>query len=121
MHGENPLILVVEDDPGIQSFLSMALRDEGYEVKVAGDGKQGLEFLSRRKPMLIILDLMMPVMDGWTFLEHKNQNVDWREIPVLLLSASRDAPQTAQNNNILAFFPKPFDLNALLDYLSTAV
>src|SRR5229473_1846814 len=82
------LVLVVDDDPDILQTLGLCLSSEGYRVLMAANGKEALDILDREHPSVILLDLMMPVMDGWQFvaeLEHRG----WRDVPLLILSADR--------------------------------
>ena len=81
-------VLVVEDDPINQDVLRATLEKENVHVVVAENGKVALEKLSTLHPSLILLDLIMPVMDGFTFLEHMRANHDWDDIPVVTLSAA---------------------------------
>ena len=64
-----PQILVVEDDDAIRELVSDVLRDDGYDVREATNGVEALGRIREERPDLIVLDLMMPVMDGWTFVE----------------------------------------------------
>ena len=64
-----PQILVVEDDDAIRGLVSEVLRDDGYDVREATNGVEALDRLREERPDLIVLDLMMPVMDGWAFVE----------------------------------------------------
>jgi CheY-like chemotaxis protein len=81
-------VLVVDDEKDILDFVAMILADTGYEVDCAGDGSEALAKMRARRPDLVVLDLMMPVMDGWDFLQHLHQ------IPnppaVVILSAAPD-------------------------------
>ena len=70
-----------------RSTVSQLLKDEGLEVATAHNGAQALERLSEQAPDLILLDLMMPVMDGFEFLVHKRAEPEWRNIPVVVLTA----------------------------------
>src|SRR3954466_6587899 len=82
------LILVVDDDPDILQTLALCLSTEGYRVVMASNGQEALDTLKKEKPACILLDLMMPVMDGWQFvaeLESRGQRV----APLLILSADR--------------------------------
>src|SRR5438105_3128734 len=90
-----PCILVVEDDPMIREVLAGLLVDEGYEVDEAAHGLEGLERLRACRPDLIVLDLMMPVMDGWNFRDRQRQLADCADVPVVVLSAVRDLEQQA--------------------------
>ena len=81
-------VLVVDDDPDIRELLFTALEDEGFEVVPAGNGEEALAIIKTFRPDVIVLDLMMPVMDGWQFAaELRNRDED---IPIVLLSAARD-------------------------------
>ncbi len=110
-------ILVVDDDQAMRNMLETVLLDEGYLVILARNGKEGLELVSKQRPALVLLDLMMPVMDGWQFLEAIKQIPEFQDLPVLLLSASRQLASTAKENAVKAFLPKPFELVKLLAYI----
>ncbi len=106
-------ILVIEDDQGIQEFMSMALTDEGYQVVLASNGAVGLQLVEVYHPHLILLDMLMPVMDGKTFLEA------YREYPpprarIIALSASKNLKNVAKPMGVDDFLGKPFDLDELL-------
>jgi CheY-like chemotaxis protein len=92
-------ILIVEDDADLQTALLEGLQEEGYEVRAAPNGLEALaELLSDEEhPSLILLDLMMPLMNGWQFLDERIQYPELSKIPVLVLTASTDArpPQAA--------------------------
>src|SRR5712691_4187810 len=86
---------------------------EGYRVLMAANGKEALDILDREHPSVILLDLMMPVMDGWQFvaeLEHRG----WRDVPLLILSADRSVQGHAKQLHASAHLAKPFDLDELL-------
>jgi CheY-like chemotaxis protein len=80
-------ILIVEDEPGIRSGLRSILAGEGYEVVEAENGKVALLRLEEIEPRIILLDLMMPEMDGFEFVERVQTNEVWRSIPVVVLTA----------------------------------
>lgn len=109
-------ILLVEDDEDIRESLGYFLKSEGYEVQTAANGKEGLEKLHAEKPGLVLLDLMMPVMDGWQFLEEKNHDKDQTisKVPVLVISAVRGNPYIP---GALGFVKKPVDLRRLMDFV----
>jgi len=107
------IVLVVDDDPDILQTLALCLSTEGYEVLMASNGQEALDVLRRQKPACILLDLMMPVMDGWQFvaeLEHRGR----RDVPLLILSADRAVQGHAQQLRASAHLAKPFDLDDLL-------
>lgn len=106
-------ILVVDDDDSIRQFIVMALGDAGYEVESAEHGQAALRALEATRPDLILLDMRMPVMDGWAFSGAYRQ-LAVRHVPLVVLTASRDAAQTAAEVGADAFLAKPFELQALL-------
>jgi CheY-like chemotaxis protein len=90
-----PSILVVDDNPDLRTTVRDILEYEGYSVITAENGRQALEVLTQpARPCLILLDLMMPVMDGWEFLEEQRSHAAWREIPVVILSALAHRPES---------------------------
>lgn len=79
-------ILLIEDDGYIRSLLGDKLRLSGYEVKEAKDGKEGLARVQSEKPDLVLLDLLMPVMDGFEVLQTMKNDASYSGIPVIILS-----------------------------------
>ncbi|MEW5850074.1 MAG: response regulator [Myxococcota bacterium] len=106
-------ILVVEDEYAIMDALAALLQDEGYRVLTAAHGKEALEVMSRDKPDVVLLDLMMPVMDGMTALQAIRADPQLRDVPVIVMSAasSRLNPASGASSRIL----KPFHVGVLLD------
>ena len=80
-------LLLVEDDPPTQEALQRTLESEGWEVRLASDGFQALEHLSLEEPGLIVLDLMLPGMDGFQLLAHLAEHSEWSRIPVVVVTA----------------------------------
>lgn len=107
-------ILVIEDDQAIRSLLVDVLVDDGYEVRSASDGEEALALLEGWQPHLIILDQLMPRMDGTAFRAEQRTRPHLAAIPTLLLSAIRDLPEQARDLNVAATLPKPFNLDELL-------
>ena len=105
-------ILVVDDDESIRQFIEMALTDEGYEVRTAADGQAALDVLATWTPHLILLDMRMPIMDGWAFSCAQRQGPTER-VPIVVVSAARDAAQSAAEIGADAVLSKPFDLGEL--------
>ena len=107
-------MLVVEDDPILQMLLEQVLNGEGYQVHRAGNGQEALELLVQQCPDVILLDLMMPVMDGMTFLRTRQNRDTCRRVPVLVVTAR---PERLLNEDLLGvggLLQKPFDVDALL-------
>lgn len=112
-----PQILVVEDDAAIRALVSEVLRDDGYDVSEASNGAEALEYVGGHRPDLIVLDLMMPVMDGWSFVEECRRSARCREVPIVVTSASHDLSRTAdrlRSYGVRTCLAKPFDLDGLL-------
>jgi CheY-like chemotaxis protein len=106
-----PRVLVVEDDSDILSSLVEVIREEGFDVSSAANGYQALAQLEQHPVDLIFLDLMMPLMDGWKFLEAMHARFPDRHIPVVLLSAVHNLPDEASRLGVARFLRKPFDLD----------
>jgi CheY-like chemotaxis protein len=104
------IVMVVEDDHLIRQVIAEALEEEGFEVVEAANGKEALEALRNVRPALILLDLMMPVMNGWEFRRAQLEDPAISDIPVIVLSALKDHSVEAERS-----FTKPFDLEDLLD------
>ncbi len=113
----SPLVLVVDDDDDIRDALSVVLGSEGYQVVCAMHGADALERLRECRPALIILDQMMPVMDGAAFIAAKNLDPSISKIPVLAITASTQ-PQV---EGATAFMRKPVDLDCLLAAVARCV
>jgi len=105
-------VLVVDDDADIRSLLVGVLTDEGYTAESAPNGRDALAILDRWRADAIVLDLMMPVMDGWTFVEQLRESK--RDIPILVLSAAGDLKRHAMRLGAVDVISKPFDLETLL-------
>ncbi len=110
-------LLVVDDDTDLREALEEVLRDAGYEVIGASNGKHALEVLGGVPvlPGLVLLDMMMPVLDGAGFARAMRQEPKWRDIPVLVFSASANARQVAEEIGACGHMRKPVDVDTLLD------
>jgi CheY-like chemotaxis protein len=108
----SPCVLVVDDDRGIREYVSLALRDSGYDVVLAADGREALERLAVRLPALVLLDLQMPVMNGWAVLQQVRTAQPY--LPVVILSGHIELPDDP-HEGFDARLTKPFDLNALIE------
>lgn len=105
-------VLLIEDDPDIQKIAAMALRFDGrFEVMQANSGKQGLELAKREQPDLVLLDVMMPEMDGYETLRHLKEDERTSAIPVVFLSARalEQEVQRGKSMGAIAYLTKPFD------------
>lgn len=108
-------IMLVEDDPSIQGAVSLLLEREGFTVTCACNGREALQTLDAGyAPELILLDMVMPVMDGQAFRVAQQQDPRLAVIPVVVLSATSAVEQRAELPPPSAVMPKPFDLDQLL-------
>jgi two-component system cell cycle response regulator len=110
-----PWILVVEDEPALAKVLKMRLEIEGFDVDTAGDGAEAMQKIGARRPDLVLCDLMMPVMDGYQVTAAIKGDAKLRDIPVLILSALKQAKETERLARLGAngFAAKPFDSKEL--------
>ena len=112
-------VLVIEDDTSISQLLRMVLEGDGHEVLVADDGSRGLAMATRRRPDAIVLDIMMPYMDGFAVLEALREDERTAAIPVLMLSAMQQesVEERCYRLGAQGFVRKPFDPDLLLGLL----
>ena len=113
-------VMVVEDETAISDLLTTALEDEGYRVLTARDGHDALQLLQRAPPDAIVLDLMLPNLDGWQVIRWCRAHPATTAIPIIVVSAAFDARQDADLEP-LVFVEKPFDLDVLLVLVKDAV
>jgi DNA-binding response OmpR family regulator len=108
-------ILVVEDEPDLVWLLRFNLESEGYRTFVARNGEEALELLRRERPDLILLDLMMPVMDGWAMLDEiQAGGVSRPRVIVVSARTAQDDRLRAARYGVEGFVAKPFDMDELL-------
>jgi len=113
-HGAVPLVLVVEDDRDIREVIAEVLALAGYRTCTAPNGRMALEQARVDRPDLIVLDLLMPVMNGWQFMEAQRRDPELATIPVVVVTAALDA----NAEGAAGFLQKPFDSDALLETTS---
>ncbi|WP_224365185.1 response regulator [Hyalangium versicolor] len=112
-------ILIVDDEFGIVEALADFLQDEGYRTETAPNGRQALEKMALERPALVLLDYMMPVMNGPAVLESMKSDPLLRDVPVVLMSAS--PPKSWRHLPATAFLPKPFGLAQLIELVQRTV
>jgi CheY-like chemotaxis protein len=114
-----PSVLVVDDEPQVVWVLQFSLEYEGYETYTANNGVEALDRIAEHHPQLMVLDVMMPRMDGWTVLERLLElprEERPRVVMVTALASLRDRAKAAELGAD-AYVPKPFDVDELLDVL----
>jgi CheY-like chemotaxis protein len=108
-------VLVVEDDVDIRKLVADFLEMLGYTVAACENGREALEQVARGVPDLILLDLMMPVMDGRQFSAALKRDPPTASVPLVLMSASPEAPRVSIEIGARGCLRKPFDLDQLAD------
>ena len=112
-----PLVLIVDDDESLREYVRVNLEAEGYEVREAGSAEEGLEALGERSPDLILLDVMMPQVDGWETLRRIQEHTGVGAIPVIMFSGKVDetSASEAESRGVQDFIGKPFDPRSLIE------
>lgn len=105
-------VLVVDDEPGIRTFVAMALEGEGYTVSTAENGARALDRIAQHQPRMVLLDLQMPVMDGWESMR-RIRALD-AAIPVVIMTANARRDIGPQLHQAAGFLAKPFTLDTLI-------
>jgi two-component system chemotaxis response regulator CheY len=105
-------VLVVEDDPWIRDAIEWALEVDGYTVATAENGQAALNLLDREQTRLILLDMRMPVMDGWTFARAYRERKG-PHAPIVVITAAHDAERWAKEIEAVAHLAKPFEVDDL--------
>ena len=120
-HAQVRPILLVEDDPEVRDGLRSVLESAGYSVVCAGEGREALDRVRSGPPSLILLDLMMPVMDGFEFRVQQMQDPGIASIPVIVFSAGGDLQEKVAPLRVAACLRKPVDVDALLGLIGPLV
>jgi CheY-like chemotaxis protein len=113
-----PRILIVEDDASVREALVVFLEGEGYSVVEAGDGAEALARLRGNESVgLILLDLMMPIMNGWEFRDAQRRDPRLASIPVVIITADNSAVPKAAQSGVAGCLVKPLEFPELLSYV----
>jgi two-component system response regulator VicR len=115
---ENKKVVCVEDDPGMIDLIKLILTRKGYEVTGASGGREGLEAIERERPVLVLLDLMMPDMDGWEVYQQMKASEAMKHIPVIVITAKAQSIDKVLGLHIAKvddYVTKPFSPQDLLD------
>jgi CheY-like chemotaxis protein len=114
-------VLVIDDEYGIAELLQFALEDANYRVLTAPNGKVGLALALEDKPDLILLDVMMPIMDGPATLKALKDNDDLRDIPVVMISSIDEQSVRSLADGFVGYVRKPFHLDALIGLIGKTI
>ncbi|AKJ08451.1 urea transport system substrate-binding protein [Archangium gephyra] len=113
-------ILVVDDDPDMQDVMALALEAGDYRVCRASNGQEALERVEECLPDLILLDMRMPVMDGWAFSAELRRR-HGHQVPVVVCTAAEDAQRRAREVGAVGCLSKPFELEEMLHLVESIV
>ena len=118
-----PKILIVDDEPFNVDYIEQELEDDEYETLSANNGQAALEMVEHQAPDLVLLDIMMPVMDGFEVLSRLKASTKWRGIPVIVISASNDLDSVVRGIQLGAedYLPKPFEPTLLKARISSSL
>jgi CheY-like chemotaxis protein len=116
----SPEILVVDDDPVLRSTVGEALLERGYRVVEAAEGEAALRRITESEPRLILLDMEMPTMDGWSFARALRERYG-RRIPVIVMTARDSSRLRADEIGANADLGKPFDLERLYEVVADTI
>lgn len=116
-------ILIVEDNPDMRAILSLRFKLSGYSVVEASDGEEAIAKTKEENPKLIVLDLMIPKIDGFEVCRILKSNNDYKNIPIIVLSAldQYEDKNTAALAGADCYFTKPFDIEALLKRIDNLI
>ncbi len=119
----NYKILAVDDEPDVLSLLKLMLSSQGYNVVTASDGQEALEKARTEKPSLILLDVMLPKLDGYKIARMLKFDENYKHIPIIMLTAKVQEKdrQTGMEMGADDYVTKPFDTAALLEKVRAAL
>ncbi len=115
-------ILIVDDDPEISSLVQYTLESQGHQVKICDSGREVLDTLRTYKPELLVLDVMLPGIDGYSLASQISEDLELNKMPIVVLSALEPSRTMFQKfPQVSAFMTKPFNTDDLLEAIKTAL
>jgi CheY-like chemotaxis protein len=108
-----PLVLIVDDDGAVRRMIGLLLRSHGYKTATASDGAEALRLMRQRRPCLVLLDIKMPVMDGWEFRERQLQDPALADVPVICMTGIVH-PEDVERKLGIPCLGKPVDFPSLI-------
>jgi CheY-like chemotaxis protein len=115
------LVLIVEDEASIREVIREVLEDRGFRVMASANGVEALRMLDWMRPDVVVLDLLMPVMHGWDFMESYVDKTDGQPIPIVVVSVNPALPRSFNRFGVRQIVAKPFDVDDLLDAVEQAL
>jgi two-component system chemotaxis response regulator CheY len=113
-------VLIVEDDADLRQMLQWILEDEGFRVEIARDGKEALDYARVKKPSLVLLDMTLPIIDGYGVAAGLHQAYG-DNIAILTVTADGHASEKAQHIGAIGYVSKPFELDTLINAVRVAL
>jgi CheY-like chemotaxis protein len=113
-------VLVVDDNADMVDVMALMLEDAGYSVRIASNGKEALDAVATRMPDLVLLDMLMPVMDGWQCARELRARYG-RSVPIVIVTAAEHARASAAQIGADAVLSKPFEVSLLLKVVARHV
>ncbi|HYH09969.1 MAG TPA: response regulator [Thermoanaerobaculia bacterium] len=113
-------ILIVDDDDAIRALLQTVLRRRGYQVETARNGAEAIERMASCRYALLVLDLMMPIMNGWDVLDHVGA-LTLAQRPLVLVLTAGIEPRRFDSELVVGLIQKPFDIELLVDTVSGCI
>ncbi len=110
-------ILVIDDDPTLSKLVQPFLQAHGYDVAVCFDGEEGIAHLTKEKPDLIILDVQMPKMNGYTFIFEMKKIAHAKNVPIIVLTAKEGMAEIFKVEGVKEYLTKPFQTEKLLEHV----
>jgi two-component system, chemotaxis family, chemotaxis protein CheY len=115
------VVLVVEDDESIRNVITDILEERGFRVLAAANGADALDYVGTTRPDVMVLDLLMPVMHGWDFMETYAERTGGERIPIVVVSVNTALPRSFNRFGVHSVVAKPFDVDELLESVERAV
>jgi len=120
VNSNDRLVLVVEDEEAIREVITDVLEERGFGVVCTRNGAEAIQFLQKARPEVVVLDLLMPVMHGWAFMEEYVERIDGAPIPIVIVSVNPALPRSFEQFGVKRILAKPFDLDDLADAVEQA-
>ncbi|NLE65753.1 MAG: response regulator [Elusimicrobia bacterium] len=107
-------ILLIDDDPGVMSLLKKPLEAAGYRVDMSGNGAEGLESARLQRPDIVLVDVVMPKMDGFSFVREMRSDDALKKTPIIVITAKTDLDDLFRAEGVEAFLKKPISIEEVL-------